>query len=192
MHNEDNINGLTVSVPGANPFSWKAYGDSTLFDETKSAANMSQIFKALKASVAEVYEAYSNGGSRPVKPVADFQAWTHAPSLESLVSQTNYCPMFKLVGNEVQQRKGLYENPTARPSKWEFESVIGDHLFNSILEFFDKNALKYLYWAYLAYHLAPEGSIRQLIYGKIKAWLNGFWISGAVVDEILKWLTGAK
>lgn len=166
MHNEDNTLGLKVRSRGSSPTEWRAYGDSMLFDDKISKPTQTQCFAALKASVDEVFEAFSK---KTTKAAQDFKAWDFAPTMtptfETAASHDNdnHPPMFRVEGGKVLQRKGLlpYHGIVPKNAKWEFEPVVLDQILGWDLPIGEeaKNHLAYVYWSILAFRLTPYTTV---------------------------------
>jgi len=185
MHNEDNTLGVQVRS-GDQKTAWRSYGDSTLFDDSTSARTKEQSYKALKASVDEVYEAHT---TKTTKAAKDFKAWESAPTmtpfLETPASHDpeNFPPMFRIdeKTKTVWQRKGLLPYKTGAVSKstpWEYEPVVGKpkipglSLIESKLgtEKYHKY-MDYLYWSTLAYRLTPYTTMGITLKNEVTAWM---------------------
>lgn len=95
MHDEDNFLGLhCANVAGE---SWKAFGDKRMFeDENKD--NCQRMRACLQASADEVYESWKQRKIAATEP-ANFAAWKHTPTMESLYSHRNHSPLFTKEGH---------------------------------------------------------------------------------------------
>lgn len=97
MHDEENYHGLNVT--NKKGLKWKAYGDFAYFSP-RNSINRQQIKNAIQASVDEIWKAFNKG----VIP-AYYSALDEVP----IVSEKNYSPLFKVVGNEVWNRNSYYD-----------------------------------------------------------------------------------
>jgi hypothetical protein len=108
MHDEDNALGLHVTNP--NNESWQMYGDKRLLSDVDKT-NMTYCLAAVQASADEVYEAWKTG---TIPPVESFQAWKHAPTLESARSDTQLvAPLFNF-DNPPKRRADITQRCTSK------------------------------------------------------------------------------
>jgi hypothetical protein len=178
MHNEDNTLGVQVQTQGLKPTTWRAYGDSMLFDDNIGKATKAQCLAALKASVDEVYEAYTK---KTTKAAKDFKAWDAAPTMTPTLERPaahnleNHPPMFRVENEKVLQRKGLLPYETSQVSKttkWEYEPVVTDTIVGFPLPMTPKfrSYLEFVSWSILAFRLTPYSTVcfSALIYAMSK------------------------
>ncbi len=88
MHDEDCAVGLLVqNVKGEE---WTCYGDKRALNVGDE--NKSRCIAAIQASADEIYSAWVN---RTTPSEDSYQAWTHAPTLDSAAGSQILCPLFK-------------------------------------------------------------------------------------------------
>ena len=88
MHDEDNAIGISVKNSGGQ--SWTLYGDRRALDHADED-NKTRCVNSVQASADEIYNAYQT--KRAPSP-ADYQAWTHAPTLESARAHQTLATLF--------------------------------------------------------------------------------------------------
>ncbi|MGY2290470.1 phospholipase [Pseudomonas sp. SDO528_S397] len=102
MHDEDSKFGLNVR--NALGVQWRAYGDGRYFDSV-SAANRTQVKRAVQASADEIFDAFISGNA---PSPANFKAPLHVPDLNAAQNPANnFAPLFKMEGDKVLRRKDV-------------------------------------------------------------------------------------
>ncbi|QLA79930.1 hypothetical protein EXV95_04290 [Acidovorax sp. JMULE5] len=117
MHDEDGFNGLWVSNAAGDH--WIAYGDGRYFD-TVNAANRNVMRAALRAAIADVYRAFTDG-----KAVAAPTYLRLLPKLPLDPQATdNFSPLFVAKPGEALARVRV---PTANPNsrEWMRAGILG-------------------------------------------------------------------
>ncbi|OJA19207.1 hypothetical protein AZE42_06768 [Rhizopogon vesiculosus] len=102
MHDEDNAIG--ISVKNSRGESWTLYGDKRALDSVDED-NKKRCVHSVQASADEIYKAYQT--KQAPSPV-DYQAWAHAPTLESALAHQTLATLFTFNverRNEISKRQ---------------------------------------------------------------------------------------
>lgn len=179
MHDEDNRLGIRVSDSGVvdkedKPKTWTAYGDRRLLDYEDNF-NKSRLFDALRASVDEVH-CINQNTDRDIKE-SDFKAWNFAPTLDSEKAvEGNFAPLLMLKNGVLNVRSNISKtvdqsdrDELSTPEEWNsYRPIDGWIHAHTWIGWVWVPVPETAHWAWLAYSLAPNGTIKK----EVLAWLK--------------------
>ncbi|KAK0430772.1 fungal fucose-specific lectin-domain-containing protein [Armillaria borealis] len=100
MHDEDNAIGIDAKNPAGK--SWTLYGDKRTLDSVNED-NKTRCVDSVQASANEIYKAYQ---IKQAPSLANYQAWTFAPTLESANAHQTLATLFTFKN----ERRKIIEN----------------------------------------------------------------------------------